>query len=211
MSARLDEELLVVVREVALDGPAARGEERVQRLRVAALGALSECAALRGARLGSLAKDERDAPRASNGWHWSISHSSLASLGLVVASVSRSPVGVDAESSARRPRSGTEVALSPAERALLRGLDDDAVFARVWTAKEAVLKKLGLGLTALSEVRLEDATPDAAVLERGGERHPVEWRVHGPFVIAVSGRARERVDWRLPAANAGDARREAGS
>lgn len=193
----LDEELVVVARSTTLEPPLDRGTERVAHLRAVTLAALAEAAAARGAKLGPLEKDERDAPRPSGGWHWSISHTSQGALGLAVASVSRSPVGVDAEVVGRgRPELALHV-LTPAERALLATLDEAAAFARAWTAKEAVLKKLGLGLMALSELRLEDAAGDQGVLLRGDTRHAVEWLSVPPFVLAVAGQARERVDWRV--------------
>lgn len=190
-----DEHLVVVVRRVALDPQHMRGVERVQWLRTQALAALAQAARAQGAELGPLHKDERDAPLASNGWHWSISHTSVGERGLVAASVSRDPVGVDAEA-LRLPREEIVAgALSPAESGLFGNGDEAWRFTRAWTAKEAVLKKLSLGLMSLSEVHIEDVDGDSLVLERQGTRHAVESKCFGPFLVAVSGRAREGVDW----------------
>ncbi|HUR27786.1 MAG TPA: 4'-phosphopantetheinyl transferase superfamily protein [Planctomycetota bacterium] len=191
-----DEHLVVVVRRSILDAANARGVERVTLLRTQALAALATAARAMGAELGTLKKDERDAPLPSGGWHWSLSHTSFGDLGLAAACVSRAPVGVDAEP-IRLPRPEIVAsALSAAERRLFRGSDDALAFTRAWTAKEAVLKKLGLGLTALSETRIEDVDGDSIVLERDGTRHAVESRAFQPFLVAISGRAREGVDWR---------------
>lgn len=192
----VDEHLIVVVRRVAIPDASARGTARVTLLRVAAMAALVEAAKAAGAVLGKLEKDARDAPLPSNGWHWSLSHTSLGNLGLVAAAVSRSPVGVDAEAVGTPRPEVAEQALSAAERRLFGSTDDAQAFTRAWTAKEAVLKKLGLGLMALSELRIEDVDGDLCVLERDGVRHAVEARAYAPFLVAIAGRARKSVDWR---------------
>ena len=87
----------MVVRRAILAPAGVRGEGRVNLLRTQALAALALAARSMGAELRTLKKDARDAPLPSGGWHWSLSHTSLADIGLVAASVSRSPVGVDAE------------------------------------------------------------------------------------------------------------------
>lgn len=191
-----DELLVVVVRRVPLAGAEQQGAARVVRLRAQAMLALGEAARARGAQLGRLEKDERDAPLPSAGWHWSLSHTSLGDAGLVAACVSRSPVGVDAEALRDASADVVASALGPAERRLFGKLDEAQAFTRAWIAKEAVLKKLGLGLMALSRVRLEDVDGDACVLELDGVRHAVEMHSFAPFLVSVAGRARERVDWR---------------
>ncbi len=196
MMEPVDEHLIVVVRRTAIPDASARGVARVALLRATALAALAEAARTSGAQLGKLEKDARDAPLPSNGWHWTLSHTSLGNLGLVAAAVSRNPVGIDAEAVETPRPEIIEQALSKAERRLFRAEDEAIAFTRAWTAKEAVLKKLGLGLMSLSEVRIEDVDGDLSVLERNGVRHAVESRSFAPFIVAVAGRARESVDWR---------------
>lgn len=197
-----DEHLCVIVRRAALSGEATQGPARVRAMRAQALAALARAASMHDARLGPLEHDALGAPRPSNGWHWSIAHTSLGELCLVAAAVSRDPVGVDAEAQ-RLPSDDVvrcamdddeERALAPGERAMR--------FTRAWTAKEAVLKKLGLGLAALSQVRIEDADGDAIVLVHAGARHAVESISLPPFTVAVSGRARESVRWEIDAPGA---------
>lgn len=191
-----DELLIVVVRRIRLADDEQHGVARVAGLRAQAMAVLGEAARARGAQLGSLKKDERDAPLPSAGWHWSLSHTSLGRLGLVAACVSRSPVGVDAEALRAPSAEVIAGALSSRERKLFRGCEEVQAFTRAWTAKEAVLKKTGLGLMALSRVHVEDVDGDACVLELDGTRHAVEWHAFDPFLVGVAGRARERVDWR---------------
>ncbi len=196
MMELVDEHLIVVVRRTTIPDASARGTARVALLRATALAALAQAAQSSGAQLGKLEKDERDAPIASNGWHWTISHTSLGDAGLVAAAVSRNPVGIDAEALGTPRPEVVDQALSAAERRLFRDSGEAIAFTRTWTAKEAVLKKLGLGLMSLSELRLEDVDGDLCVLERDGVRHAVESRSFLPFIVAVAGRAREGVDWR---------------
>lgn len=188
-----DEHLVVVVLRAELAQE--RGASRVALLRARALVSLAQAARAMGAELGALMKDERDAPLQSGGWHWSLSHTSHDDLGLVAASVSRSPVGIDAEA-IRLPRAEVVAStLTEAERRLFSAPDEALVFTRAWTAKEAVLKKLGLGLMALSELRIEDVDGDSIVIERGGVHHAVESRAFAPFLVSIAGRAREGVEW----------------
>jgi len=204
-----DEHLVVVVRRAILAPAGVRGEGRVNLLRTQALAALALAARSMGAELRTLKKDARDAPLPSGGWHWSLSHTSLADIGLVAASVSRSPVGVDAEAIQSPRPEIVETTLDAAERRLFGRVDEALVFTRAWTAKEAVLKKLGLGLTALSEVRIEDVDGDSIVVVRDGTRHPVESRSFAQFLVAISGRAREGVVWRSDEVSPSEVSREA--
>jgi 4'-phosphopantetheinyl transferase len=204
-----DEHLVVVVRRVVLAASTLRGVERVTALRTQALAALTKAARAMRAELGALKQDERGAPLPSGGWHWSLSHTSFGDIGLVVASVSRSPVGVDVEP-IRVPRPEIVAsALTQAERDLFTDADDAQAFTRTWTAKEAVLKKLGLGLTALGAVRIEDVDGTSIVVRHEGTRHPVESRTYIPFMVAISGRAREGVEWRIDGDSQVEVAREA--
>lgn len=76
--------------------------------------------------------------------NFSLSHAH----GRVAVAVGDVPLGVDVEQVAGEP---VEHVLSAAERELFAALPPErraAAFARTWTRKEAVLKALGLGLTA---------------------------------------------------------------
>ena len=73
--------------------------------------------------------------------HFNISHS----RGCALCALHGEPVGVDVER------------LRPAPRRLAAGMGDEAFF-RLWTAREATVKREGRGWTAL----LQDAAPDGA-------------------------------------------------
>lgn len=116
------------------------------------------------------------------GWHSSISHVRA----WVLAAVAQAPVGVDVERvQERRPELVAEV-LDAREVALLGG-DDPERFVRTWTAKEAVLKKAGVGLAELSRCRIAGRPePDLLVLSHRGEEHVVQQRLHDDHVFAVT-------------------------
>lgn len=169
--------------------------ERVALASERAREALS-CAARRsGAVLGTLDKDASDAPLPSNGWHWSIAHSGPCVAGVVC----RQPVGVDLEPLAERRPELVAAVLDSTERALLVPFGE-AGFVRGWTAKEAVLKKLGVGLTELSRCRIVSVDAEAEVIEldHDGRGHRVHETELGGVVCAVSFDGPDRpVRWEL--------------
>jgi 4'-phosphopantetheinyl transferase len=174
-------ELVVVLGGLGPDADGLRGAARVERASSRAREVLLESARRVGAELGPLAKDERDAPLPSQGWHWSIAHAG----GRVAGAVARHAVGVDLEP-LREPRDGVAAhALRDEERALLgRGPDS---FVRGWTAKEAVLKKLGVGLSELSRCRIVAVPGEHELeLEHDGRTHRVHQHRLADAVCAVS-------------------------
>jgi 4'-phosphopantetheinyl transferase len=186
----------VVVRRAGLR-PGSEGAERVQVLRLAARAALALCARLAGARLGPLTVDERGAPVSTNGWHWSIAHTSDGDSALVAAAVARAPVGVDVERIHRR-RDELVARVIDAAEAVLLDSDRALAFTRAWTAKEALLKKQGCGLAELSACKLVvRPEPHVCMLTHRGERHRVEHqRVEG-YLAAVCVDGLARIDWTL--------------
>lgn len=146
--------LLPVVLPTAGLSPDLGARERVMRQRTSARTALFASAARSRAELGALAQDERGAPLASNGWHWSLSHVRSRVAGVVA----RAPVGIDVERVQPRRSELVRAVTSHEELQLFGGFDWRA-FARTWTAKEAVLKKAGCGLAELSACRVL-AVPD---------------------------------------------------
>lgn len=128
-----------------------RGAETVRFLRAHARRALALSAQKSGVALKNLEKRKNGAPVPSRGVHWSLTHKD-AFVGAVAAP---EPVGIDLE--AIRPRSAALFAriADDRERALL-GTKDPRCFFRCWTAKEAVLKAAGDGLSGLSGCRIHD-------------------------------------------------------
>jgi len=125
-------------------------------------------------------------PLPANGTYWSASHTT----GAAGAAVAPFPLGFDLERS-RTMR--TELArrfLSPSEPRI------EPLVA--WTAKEAVLKKLGLGMAGLSRCTIvARESDDRLQLAFDGARHDVHLATHGDLHAALShdGGAGTAIEW----------------
>ena len=108
--------------------------------------------------LGELAQDERNAPLPFDGTYWSITHKTQYVGGVVAPS----PIGIDIEKICQRTESLFQKVAGQAEWSLADKTFES--FFRFWTAKEAVLKAAGIGLTALSQCRVTNVS-DAINLE----------------------------------------------
>jgi 4'-phosphopantetheinyl transferase len=135
-----------------------KGREMVAALRRHARTALQQACRISGKALGSLEKNTAGAPLPSNGLYWSVTHKPDN----VAAVVAPRPVGIDIEalrpcnpSLHRRIADEREWALAP-ERS-------DRFFFRFWTAKEAVLKAVGTGLTGLERCRIQKIVDDTYI------------------------------------------------
>ncbi|MFT5050466.1 MAG: 4'-phosphopantetheinyl transferase [Chlamydiales bacterium] len=176
--------LEVVVLATPNQEPERPSRERVAAQSRGAREALSISAELSGAGDAPWEKDHEHVPLSRDGWHWSISHDAWWS----VAIVGRSRVGIDVERIERRRGEMVEALIAPTERRFLTDPDevDATVFARVWTAKEAVLKSVGIGLGALSRcVLVEPLGPEQVMLEYAGERCLVRQRIDASHVLSI--------------------------
>ncbi len=123
-------------------------KERVKFLSRHARKALEMSAEKSGIRLDELQQDERNAPLPFHGTYWSITHKNE----YVGAVVSPSPTGIDIEKIGPRAKSLFHKTADQAEWALADR--SFTTFFRYWTAKEAVLKAVGIGLKDLSRCRI---------------------------------------------------------
>jgi 4'-phosphopantetheinyl transferase len=131
-----------------------RGREKVAALRRHARRALARSARFSGVHLGPLQKNDHGAPLPSNGIHWSLTHKEQ----FVAAVTAHCPVGIDIEK-VRTVRDGMHQRIAGEEEWALAPQITQTLFFRYWTAKEAVLKAVGKGLTGLSRCRVT-AVPD---------------------------------------------------
>lgn len=102
-----------------------------------------------GIALGELSKNEDNAPLPFGSHHWSVSHKPK----YVTAVVSDARIGIDIEEIKPRTESLFGYVASEDEWALSDGKSWDAFF-RYWTAKEAVVKAVGLGLAELKACKI---------------------------------------------------------
>ncbi len=123
-------------------------KERVKFLSRHARRALEMSAEKSGILLDALEQDEQKAPLPFDGTYWSITHKNDYVGGVVCPS----PTGIDIEKISPRAKSLFRKAAGEAEWALAD--TSFTTFFRYWTAKEAVLKAVGIGLRDLSKCRI---------------------------------------------------------
>jgi len=152
---------------------------RVSNQRRAAREACRSSAQRLGLRLAKFPMDASGAPQPVDGWHWSVSHTK----GMVCGIVYPAPVGIDVERVQRRRSEIVAATASQVEFDVLGGFRWHN-FTRIWSAKEAVLKKAGCGLTELSRCVLVAApSARALVLHHRDAMHFVhQCFQHGHFV-----------------------------
>lgn len=128
------------------------GIEKTQIRSIAARKALKISANLQGLLLGAVEKEKNGAPRPNNGIYWSLSHSDE----YVAAVTAPEPIGIDIEKTVPCPRSLPLQIADREEWALAPSLSTH-IFYCYWTAKEAVLKAVNIGLSGLSDCKIVEA------------------------------------------------------
>lgn len=182
-----------VLLAAAPESAALRGLARVAEQSRHARVALASSAERSGARLGELAKGDHDAPLPSQGWHWSISHARAFSAGVVA----RVPVGIDVEAIVPRKQDVVPRVASRGELELLGGFRWESFF-RIWTAKEAVLKKAGCGILELSRCTLVAApSVDQLIVSHRGREHVARLLMRHGHVAALAVDGDAAVEWHV--------------
>jgi len=125
------------------------GKEKVARLSRISREALILSAEKSGVIVGELLKDENDVPCPFDGNYWSVSHKPKC----VTAVVSKEKIGIDIEEIKPRSESIFILVASDEEWELGKDRDWDTFF-RYWTAKEATLKAIGIGISGLKTCRV---------------------------------------------------------
>ncbi len=141
--------LFPVILTVAEVGHKLSGREKVARLSRISREALRLSAEKSGVILGELLKDENDVPCPFDGNYWSLSHKSK----YVTAVVSKEKIGIDIEEIKPRSESIFSHVASDGEWELSKDRSWDTFF-RYWTAKEATLKAIGIGIGGLKTCRV---------------------------------------------------------
>ncbi|MGD9366469.1 MAG: 4'-phosphopantetheinyl transferase superfamily protein [Desulfobacteraceae bacterium] len=142
---------------MAVPGPerTLKGRDKVTALRRIAREALQHSAQLSGVVLGELEKAGNGAPLPSNGVYWSLTHKSS----YVAAVTAPHSIGIDIEKK-RTVSEGMYRRIAQSWEWELAPKVSQALFSRYWTAKEAVLKAMGVGLTGLSRCRIAKILDD---------------------------------------------------
>jgi len=126
-------------------------------------------------------KNSDGIPVPENGIWWGVSHKPE----IVAGAVSILPVGLDVE--VIRPVSErlVERVSDELERSLFKEMNDVSFF-RMWTAKEAVLKAEGHGLSGLSACKIQDLLSDDHIFVRYNNKNfPVTTFVSDTYIVSV--------------------------
>ncbi|HED66797.1 MAG TPA: 4-phosphopantetheinyl transferase family protein [Planctomycetes bacterium] len=115
-------------------------------------------------------------------WHFSTTNT----RGLAAAVVAPFRIGIDAEW-LDRPRIEAPLAYFDARERARLGLDERRGVIALWSAKEAVLKQVGVGIAGMGRVRLESAAPGHRLrLAFDGERFDVRLFFRGDHVLSIA-------------------------
>lgn len=168
-----------------------RGRELVQAQRRRAREALALSCKASGISLGPLEKDGRDAPLPFNGTYWSLSHKPR----FVAAVVGTSPIGIDIEEIKPRNEGLHDYIADEGEWALA-DRSWETLF-RYWTAKEAVLKAVGVGISHLKKARVR-AIPDTdnLLVDYASRLWPVRHFRFEDHIVSIT-RDDHEVVWRV--------------
>lgn len=103
---------------------------------------------LQGSPLSMPQTDGRGRPIALNGLHWSIAHKNE----YIAAAVAKKPIGIDIETLI--PRHPALFDFFSSDEWAVLGERSWRNFYMLWTAKEALSKKMGIGMDALPHMKL---------------------------------------------------------
>ena len=140
----------------------------------------------------TLAKDDLGAPMPQGSIYWSLSHKEF----FVAAVTAPHPVGIDIEM-IKPVKDELYGRIADAQEWVLAADKNPVAFFRFWTAKEAVLKAIGKGMTALAGCRITQIPNDSQMrLSAGGSQWMVtHFRVTEEYLAAVTARDGEVISW----------------
>jgi len=165
------------------------GKEAVDRLSWIAREALEVSAQKSRVKLGELLKDGNGVPCPVDGIYWSLSHKPK----YVAAVVSNGKVGIDIEQVKPRTESLFARVAGDGEWEL-KQKSWDTLF-RYWTAKEAVLKVIGIGIGGLRTCRITSVLDDNHItLDYRGRLFLVEQLRHNDHIVSVL-KGNNEIDW----------------
>jgi len=172
--------LFPVIMPVIKAGHKLSGKEKVDHLSRIAREALKLSAEKSRVRLGELLKDEKGVPCPVAGNYWSLSHKPK----YVAAVVSKDKVGIDIEE--MKPRAESLFAhVASDEEWELKERSWDILF-RYWTAKEVILKVIGIGISGLKTCRITSVPDENHItLDYKGQFFLVEQLRYKNHIVSV--------------------------
>jgi 4'-phosphopantetheinyl transferase len=138
-----------VVMQISESDDKLKKKEKIKSLKRAARYALGISARKSGVILGELNKDKNGAPIPFNGNYWSISHK----LKFVAGVIGKAKIGIDIEEIKPRSKLLFKYIATEEEWKLSKDKSWNTFF-RYWTAKEATLKAVGIGITKLKNCKI---------------------------------------------------------
>jgi 4'-phosphopantetheinyl transferase len=165
------------------------GKEKVDYLSRIAREALKLSAEKSGVMLGELRQDKNGVPCPVSGTYWSLSHKPK----YVAAVVSKDKVGIDIEEMKPRTESLFAYVASDDEWGLMDKSWD--TFFRYWTAKEAILKVIGIGIGGLKTCRIISVPDENHIaLDYKGQSFLVEHLRHSDHIVSVL-KGGNQIEW----------------
>ncbi len=181
--------LFPVVMPVIEAGHKPSGKEKVDHLSRIAREALKVSAERSRVRLGELLKDGKGVPCPVAGIYWSISHKPK----YVAAVVSEDKVGIDIEE--MKPRAESLFAHVASDEEWELQEKSWVAFFRYWTAKEAALKVIEIGISGLKTCRIISVPDENHItLDYKGQFFLVEQLRYKNHIISVLKDDNE-IDW----------------
>ncbi len=160
-----------------------RGKEKVVALSRYARQSAMSSAVESNLSISNFRKDEKGVPKPVGGVFWSISHKEE----MVAGVVSTGCVGIDIEKIKTVSNGLFGRVLDQDEVKVLGNFDSEMAFFRAFTAKEAVLKKTGIGIRGLSKTKIIDVLDEATlVVGYSGKKYRVENFYFDGYLAAVT-------------------------
>ena len=172
--------LFPVILPVAEELKKLSGKDKVDHLSQSAREALKLSAEKSGVTLGKLLKDEKGVPCPINGTYWSISHKPE----YVAAVVSKDKVGIDIEE--LKPRDELLFARVATDKEWELKEKSWDTFFRYWTAKEAILKVVGIGISGLKTCHIISVPDENHIaLDYNGQFFLVEQLRYKNHIVSI--------------------------